>query len=344
MKIIRYIFGGRKNIGQHVAYTAVLLSLMFASTAFGDQTDDSLPPDAPQTVKASTRQAIQSGLAQEEVVRLTQAMLQNKFDEQQIQVAHALMIQAHNSGMPVQPLMNKAFEGMAKGVDPSRIVGAMETVQLRNSLAYRNAAQLSGNKSRIANLGRALSAALAAGFSKEDADKLTQMNRQQAKSMPSDEAYSLALECFKTARDVSRLGVSSQAVTNMLAGALSQGFNHQNMRAMRYAFMAQAQQSEPQKLANRYATAIQEGKGFQEGSGGGEGSGGIGGSGGSGGSGSGGSGPGSGGSGASSGNAGGGSAGSGGNAGSGGSGGSGESGGSGAGGSGPGGGGSGGKK
>jgi len=333
MKIIRYIFGGRKNIGQHVAYTAVLLSLMFASTAFGDQTDDSLPPDAPQTVKASTRQAIQSGLAQEEVVRLTQAMLQNKFDEQQIQVAHALMIQAHNSGMPVQPLMNKAFEGMAKGVDPSRIVGAMETVQLRNSLAYRNAAQLSGNKSRIANLGRALSAALAAGFSKEDADKLTQMNRQQAKSMPSDEAYSLALECFKTARDVSRLGVSSQAVTNMLAGALSQGFNHQNMRAMRYAFMNQARQSDPQKLAHRYAESIQEGKGFQKSPGHGPGSGGEG---------TGGPGPGRGGSEASGGgNAGGGSAGSGGNAGGGsaGSGGSGESSGSG-----PGGGGSGGKK
>jgi hypothetical protein len=303
MKIIKLKLLNRKNIAWLPAGAIVLFIVLLAATAFGDEIDDSLPPGTQEAVKTSTRQAVQSGLAQEDVVKLTRAMLQNKFDEQQIQVAHALMIEAKNSDMPVQALMNKAFEGMAKGVEPSLIVGAMGKVQLRNSLAYRYAAQLSGNKSQIANLGRALSAALAAGFSKEDADKLTQMNQQRAKSMSSDKAYSLALECFKTARDVSRLGVSSPAVTNMLAAALSKGFNHQDMRAMRNAFMTQAQQSQPQNLAHRYAAAIQEGKGFQEGSGGGEGSGG--------------SGPGSGGSGASGGNAGGGSAGSGGNAGSG---------------------------
>jgi hypothetical protein len=339
MKRLKYIFGERKNSARLAAVVAGFFVLLLASAAFGDVVDDSLPADAPQAVKASARQAIQSELAQEDVVKLTRAMLQNKFDDQQIQVAHALMIEAKNSGMPVQPLINKAFEGMAKGVDPLLIVGAMETVQSRNSSAYRNAAKLSGNQFQIANLGRALAAAQTAGFSKEDADKLTQMLRQRAQSMPPDEAYSLALECFYAARDVSRLGVSSQAVTNMLAGALSKGFNHQDMRAMRNAFMTQAQKSQPQNLARRYAAAIQEGKGFQEGSGGGEGSGGAGpgasGSGGSG-SGSGGSGPGSGGSGSSGGNADGGSAGSGGSAESGGSGGSGESGGSGAGGSGPG--------
>ena len=330
MKIFRYIFGERKKISRYAAYAVVFFVVLFATAALGDEIDDSLPPDTPQAVKTSARQAIQSGLAQEDVVKLTRAMLQNKFDEQLAQLAHALMIEAQNSGMPVQPLMNKAFEGMAKGVDPSQIVGAMEAVQSRNSSAYRNAVKLSGNKSQTATLGRVLSAALAAGFSKKDADKLTQMNQERAKSMQTDEAYSLALECFKTARDVSRLGVSSQAVTNMLAAALNQGFNHQKMSAMRNAFMTQAQQSQAQNLAHRYSTAIQEGKGFQEGTGGSAGGNGAGISD---------PGPGSSGSGASGGNAGGGSAGSGGSTGSGGSGGSGESGGSGAGGPGPGGGG-----
>jgi len=316
---------------------------MFATTTFGDEIDDSLPPDTPQAVTASVRRAIQNGLEQDGVIKLTRAMLQHNFDGQQIQLAHALMMEAQNNSMPVQPLMNKAFEGMAKGVDPSLIVGAMEKVQSRNSKAYRNAAQLSGNKSRAANLGRELSAAMAAGFEQQDAVRISQMIRRRAQTMQSDEAYNLALECFKTARDVSRLGVSSQAVSNMLAGALNKGFNHQNMRTMRYAFMNQAPQSDPQKLAHRFAESIQEGKGFQKGPGHSPGSGGEG---------TGGPGPGRGGSEASGGNAGGGSsgsggdsgggsAGSGGNAGGGsaGSGGSGESGGSG-----PGGGGSGGKK
>jgi hypothetical protein len=333
MKIIKLKLLNRKNIARLAAGAIVLLAVMFATTAFGDVIDDSLPPDTPPAVTASVRRAIQNGLEQDGVVKLTRAMLQHNFDEQQIQLAHALMMEAQNSSMPVEPLMNKAFEGMAKGVDPSLIVGAMEKVQTRNSEAYRHAAQLSGNKSRAANLGRELSAAMAAGFLNADADRITRMIRQRTQTMQADEAYNLALECFYTARDVSRLGVSSRAVADMLAAALSKRFSHQEMRSMRHTFMTQAKHSQPQNLANRYATAIQEGRGFQEGSGdGGAGGSGEGGSG---------SGPGSSGSGASGGNAGGGSSGSGGDSGGGsaGSGGSGESSGSG-----PGGGGSGGKK
>jgi len=279
-------------------FVVAFLVVLSATAALGDEIDGSLSPDSPPGVMASARQAIKSGLEKESVVKLTRAMLQNKFNEQQVKLVHSLMMEAKNSDMPVQLLMNKAFEGMAKNVDPSRIVGAMETVQSRNAFAYQNAARLSKNKFQTANLGRALSAALSAGFSKEDAGKVTKSLQQRAKSMKSNKAYSLALECFKTARDVSRLGVTSQAVTNLLFVALKKGFDHQEMHAMRIAFITKAHQSQPQNLAQSYSAAIQEGKGFQgdpgdgagEGSGG-EGSGGTGpGASGSGGSGSGGSG------------------------------------------------------
>ena len=305
-----------KNTVWRAAVAAALFVVLFATAAQCDEIEDSLPPNSPQAVKASTRQAIQNGLEQENVVKLTRAMLQSKFNEQQIQLAHTLMIEAKNSGMPVQPLMNKAFEGMAKNVSPPLIMGAMQTVQSRNAFAYQRAARLSKNESHTANLGRALSSGLAAGFSKEDADKITKMLQQRAKSMKTDQAYSLALECFKTARDISRLGVSSPNVTNMVASALNKGFNHQDMHAMRSAFMTEARGSHPQELARSYSAAIQEGKGFQEGRGDGKGSGDSGhdadasGPGGSG-SGPGGSGTGSGGSGSSGGSAGGGSGGSG---------------------------------
>ncbi|MBW2562635.1 MAG: hypothetical protein JRE29_01135 [Deltaproteobacteria bacterium] len=295
MKIFTLLLPEQKNTicGFAVAFLVVLS----ATAALGDEIDGSLPPDSPPTVKASARQAIQSGLEKESVVKLTRAMLQNKFNEQQVKLVHSLMIEAKNSDMPVQLLMNKAFEGMAKNVDPSRIVGAMETVQSRNAFAYQHAVRLSKNKSQTANLGRALSDSLAAGFSKEDADKVTKRLQQRAKLMKSDKAYSLALECFKTSRDVSRLGVTSKALTNLLVVALKKGFDHQEMHAMRSAFMTKAHQSQPQNLARSYSAAIQEGKGFQgdPGGGAGEGSDGMGpgasgsegsGSGGSGGSGS----------------------------------------------------------
>jgi hypothetical protein len=293
---------------------AGLFIFICATAAMADAIDDSLPENSPAAVKAGARQAIQNGLAPEDVIELTRAMLQNKFDEQQVRLALALMIEAKNRNLPVQPLMNKAFEGMTKSVDPSLIVGAMETVHSRNAFAYRRAARLSKNKSRTASLSRALSDALAAGFSKEDADKITKMIQQPARSMNSDQAYSLALACYETARDVARLGVSSQNVTDMLTNALGKGFDHQGMRAMRNSFMTAARWSDPEELARNYSSAIREGKGFPEGPGrvGGEGSDGGGqGASGSGSSGSGSDGSGSG-SGSSGGNAGGGSGGSGG--------------------------------
>lgn len=279
---------------------AGLLLVLLATAALADAVDDGLPPDAPAAVKSSARQAIRSGLKTEDVVNITRAMVQNRFGAQQIELAHALMIEAQNSGMPVQPLVDKAFEGMAKSVPPSLIAGAMETVQARNAFAFQRATRLTDDRSRTQHLGRTLAAGLAAGLSESDADRITRAVQQRAGSMNSDQAYSLALESFQTARDVSRLGVSSQAVAGMVTRALDKGFSHEDMRAMRSSFMNQAQHSEPQNLARGYTSAIQEGKGFQGGPGsggdqsGGSGSGGpgAGGSGGPGGSGSGGSGPG----------------------------------------------------
>jgi len=327
MKYFRFLLGERKTNAWRAAVAATLFVVLFAAAAQGDEIEDSLPPDTPQAVKASARQAIQNSLPPKDVVKLTRAMLQNKFDEQQVQLVHTLMIKAQNSSMPVQPLMNKAFEGMAKNVPPPLIVSAMERVQSRNEFAFQRATQLTDQKSRTENLGRTLAAALAAGFSKEDADRITKIVQQRARSMNSDQVYSLSLACFETVRDVSRLGVSSQNVTDMVSNALNNGFNHQDMRVMRNTFMTEARQSRPQELARSYSAAIQQSKGLR----GGQGArGGAGGGGGSGGSGSGGSGPGGGGSGGS-GPGGGGSGGSG-------------PGGGGSGGSGPGGGGSGGKQ
>ena len=309
-----------KSFAGIVAVVVALLLVLFSTAALADAVDDGLPADAPAAVKSSARQAIQNGLNTQSVVDLTRAMVQNSFDAQQIQMAHALMIEAQNSGMPVQPLVNKAFEGMAKSVPPSLVVGAMETVQARNAFAFQHAARLTDDRSRTQHLGRTLAAGLAAGLSESDADRITRAVQQRAGAMSSDRAYSLALECYQTARNISRLGVSSRAVTGMVTEALDKGFSHEDMRAMRSSFMNQAQHSEPQNLAHGYTSAIQEGKGFLggPGSGGGQSDGagsggpGSGGSGGDGGSSSGGSGAGSSGSGSGSGGSGAGSGGSGG--------------------------------
>jgi uncharacterized membrane protein YgcG len=206
------------------------------------------------------------------------------------------MIEAKKSGMPVKPLMSKAFEGIAKNVPAPLILNAMQAVQSRNAFAHRQAARLTDHKNRKKILGRTLAAGLAAGLSKKDVAEITNMVQQRLASMNTEQSYRLAMECFQTARDVSRLGVSSSAVTGMLTQAVNTGFNDEDMRVMRNSFVSQARHVEPQNLARGYTTAIQQGKGLSKGAGdssgrsGGTGSGGSDGSGGSSGGGSGGSG------------------------------------------------------
>jgi hypothetical protein len=247
------------------AIASVVLVLLFAGAALGDALDDGLPPNTPEAVKASARQAVQSGLNPTDVAKLTHAMQQHNFSGQQIQAAHALLIEAHTSGMPVEALISKAFEGMAKNVPAPLIVNAMQTVQSRNSFAFQSAAQLADQKDRAQNLGRALAAGLAAGLSREDAEQITQMIQQRAGSLNSAQAYSLALASYQTARDASRLGVSSQAVTGMVTAALAKGFSPEDMQALHNSFISRAQQSEPQNLARGITTAIEKGTGSQAG-------------------------------------------------------------------------------
>jgi uncharacterized membrane protein YgcG len=320
MKFFTSLLQKSKKIARFGAVATALVVTLPGSLAWGDEIDNNLPANTPEAVRTIARQAIRSGLDQQSVAKLTRVMLENKFDTQQIQQAYALMVEAKNNGMPVKPLMSKAFEGMAKNVPAPLILNAMQAVHSRNAFAHRQAARLTDHKNHKKILGRTLAAGLAAGLSKKDVAEITNMVQQRLASMNTGQSYRLALECFQTARDVSRLGVSSSAVTGMLTQAINKGFNDEDMRNMRNSFVTQARHVEPQNLARGYTTAIQQGKGFSKGAGdssgrsGGSGSGGsgVGGASGSGGSDSSGSGGGSGGSSAGSGSGSGGADGSGG--------------------------------
>ena len=92
MKIFTLRMHESKNSAWRAAVASVLFVVLFSTAAPCGEIEDSLPPNSSDAVKASTLQAIQNGLAQENVVKLTRAMLQSKFNEQQIQLSHALMI------------------------------------------------------------------------------------------------------------------------------------------------------------------------------------------------------------------------------------------------------------
>jgi len=298
-------------------FITILPILFYASIALADAVDDRLPPETPDPLKASTRQMIQAGLKDDDAIKMTRSMLENEFSIDNTLKAQQIIMKAHNKGLPIEPLENKAFEGMTKNVKADRIVRAMETVLSRYAFAYERAAVLAKQKEQLSRLGNTLAAGLAAGLNNRDAAKICSTVQNRAQKMNSIEHNRLAFETLKTARDMARLRVTSKAVADVLIQALQKGYSAEEMKTMRAAFMTHSRTTSPQNLAKSYSRAIQHGKsthGFES-PGGGGGSGGSGGGSGGSGGGSGGSGGGSGGSGGGSGGSGGGSGGSGGGSG-----------------------------
>jgi len=291
----------------------VFFLLFYACIAFADSIEDRLPPETPDKLKASTRQMILAGLKDDDAIKMTRSMLENKFTIDNTIEAQHIIMNALNEGLPLEPLINKVFEGMTKNVKPDRIVRAMEMVLSRYTFAYGQAAVLTKEKTQIGRLGNTLSAALAAGLENQDAAQICSMIQNKAQTMNGTAHNSLAVETLKTARDMARLSVASQAVADVLTQALQKDYRAEEMKRMRASFMSHSRTGSPQNLAKSYSKAIQQGKSIDglEGPAGMDHSGELGGSGGTGGSG--GSGGGSGGSGGGSGGSGGGSGGSGGN-------------------------------
>ena len=137
-----------KTIIKKIVLAAGILVLA-AAIAGADEVDRALSDIAPQAVAQSTRDLIESGLSSERAIAVTRAMVQNQFEAQQIIRAHQVLSKAQAQGLPSDPIINKAFEGMAKQVQSGRIVNAMDTVRARYDFAYKQAAKLTDRTAQI---------------------------------------------------------------------------------------------------------------------------------------------------------------------------------------------------
>jgi hypothetical protein len=245
-----------------IFFLAILVVIQ-TSIAFGDEVEQGLTGNVSDQIKASARQVILAGADSGSVIDVTRVMLQNNFKNEQILRAHEIMTKMHRAGLPLQPIVNKLFEGIAKHVPPANILNAMDAVRSRYEFAFSRAGLLTTQKDQKDQLGLALAAGLAAGLSFEDADGIVQAVRQRAGSTNSDQANALALETVETARDAARLGASSNAAAGLVNLAMSKGLSLAEMQAMHQSFSSQSQHASPETLARSYAAAIQQGISFQ---------------------------------------------------------------------------------
>ena len=120
----------------------VILVVFQASIAFADEVEQGLMGGAWDQINASARQVIRTGADRGSVIDVTRVMLQNNFESEQILQAHEIMTKMHRAGLPLQPIVNKLFEGIAKQVPPANILNAMEAVRSRYDFSFSRAGLL----------------------------------------------------------------------------------------------------------------------------------------------------------------------------------------------------------
>jgi hypothetical protein len=239
----------------------VFIGLLMALPAWADEVDDGLPQGTDAALKAQTRAMIQAGVESDDALRMTRAMLQNRFERRQIIQAQEAVMAALKQGCPAEPVMNKAYEGMMKQVAAERVVQAMQQVQLRYAAAYRNADTL-GLGTEVRNqVGNRLAEGMAAGLEEEDAARIMQQIRIRTQTMAQSQAANdLAGETAATTRDLARLGASSEDTAEMVCQALQHNYQAKEMIRLRRQFRQQVRLETPRGLAQRYTKAFRNGQ------------------------------------------------------------------------------------
>lgn len=256
-----------------------------ASPVVADTVDQSLA-QLSAAVKDGTRAMIQKGVPGEDAVQFTQAMSANRFREDQILAAQAIVLASQGRGLPTRPIMNKAFEGIAKQVPPERTLQAMEAVSSRYAFAFEQARSVTQDADQIGRLGNMLAESLAAGLKEPDASRIISELQERSPQMNQNQKEELAAACLALARDMSRLGVTSTLSSEVVSSALSNGLNTAAIAGMHQSMLAESQTHSAQTVAQGFAHGMQQGQptpGLGGMSGGQAGHGGQGGAGGSGG-------------------------------------------------------------
>ncbi len=242
-----------------IPIAGLLFALATAAAAPGARGDDAPPSPDPRRQETRAREIVLADAGDPLGAEMVRAMRHHGFSEGMIARARAICGQAQESGLPLDPVRNKAREGIGKGADPGAIVAAMDKVRARHAFAAETVARIpvTGDRSRTAAV--ALADGLAAGLTPADALRIAGALGHRLESMDPETGDAIALESLITSRDMARLGVASQRVAGAVTGSIEKGYSAQQIHEFRQAFMAQSRQAEPDGLAGRYANAIRGG-------------------------------------------------------------------------------------
>jgi hypothetical protein len=238
----------------------VTIFLLLSNSLHADEIDRQLGTAVSETVRENIRQMVSVGIPEAQALQMVRTMARNRFSEQNMIRAQKTVIETQAKGLPVEPVMNKAMEGLAKGVAADNIVRAMEQVQQRYAIASRHAAAITENEPQRQRLRNTVADCLSAGITNGDLNRLMTQLQQQTRQLARNQIDAYALATLQAARTMARMSVASTAATDVVCQALRQRYTAQEMRQLNQQFMAQAMDMSPNRVANQYAQAIAKGQ------------------------------------------------------------------------------------
>ncbi len=214
---------------------------------------------AREQLMVQKRNMINAGVPDDEAENMVRVMSQNNFRHRHMIRAMKVVTDTGNEGLPVAPVMNKAYEGIAKNAPDEAIVKAMEKTRQQYAYAYGQAKQVADDKQQVQRIGKTIVDGLKAGLNKDDVDKIMFALQQQTREMKRKQAEELVVESFLAARTMARFGVSSSSVTDITCQALQNKYSAENLRQLQYRFKAQAMNTPPAIVAEQYIYSIHQG-------------------------------------------------------------------------------------
>ena len=211
---------------------------------------------APLQIQNNIRLMIDAGISEDDATQLTRSMLQHRFTERHVIQVQNMLMETIQAGLPVDPVMNKAFEGMAKNKPDETIVQAMKKTQSRFAYAYRKAQELTTDEETQNRLGLSIVQCMGAGLQDENIERVMAQLQTRTRLMSQNKADELCLQTFLTARTMARLGVDPDNVSHVVSQALQNQFAAREMQQLRSNFNSRSHEMSPNQLANQFAQKI----------------------------------------------------------------------------------------
>jgi len=230
-----------------------------SSLAFGDELDRKLSAIGNEQIRVHTRAMINAGIPIDDAIKMTRLMIQNNYKDQNILRAQKILIDTVEEGLPDRPVMNKAYEGIAKNVQEDRVVEAMEKTRTRYSVAYRHARSITQNPVRVNDIGKTIAESLTAGINNKDAYQIMETLQNSTRQMTGNNKEAFAEEIFLSLRDMARRSVLSRIATDVVSKALEHQYSVQEIKQMRHSFVSRSMNIDPTILAIQYGHDIDHG-------------------------------------------------------------------------------------